>query len=189
MRAASCRRKAKAFQIFGSRWEQHVLGYPKSFFPTGEYGPLDDAVAAGVNTWKADSIEELAKAAGLPEKELAATVKRYNELVEKGYDEDYGVDPQYFGWNGIIEPPFYAIAYWPNVYTIGVGLVCDENNQVVSTEGRHIPGLYAAGNAGGSFFGYYYPVNGFSAAGVSHALVGGPLAAATALGKSLDNLA
>lgn len=51
-----------------------------------------------------------------------------------------------------------------------------------------IEGLYAAGNAGGSFFGYYHPVSGFSAAGVSHALVGGPLAAASALGKTLDDL-
>ena len=51
-----------------------------------------------------------------------------------------------------------------------------------------IEGLYAAGNAGGSFFGYYCPVSGFSAAGVSHALVGRPLAAASALGKTLDDL-
>ena len=108
-------------------------------------------------------------------------------MVEKGIDEDYGVDPELLKWNAIKEPPFYAVAYWPNVYTIGVGLVCNEDNQVINTDDEPIKGLYAAGNAGGSFFGYYYPVSGFSAAGVSHALVGGPLAAAAALGKTLDD--
>ena len=164
-----------------------MLDYPKAFFPTGEYGPIDDAVKAGVNTWSADTIEELATKAGLPKDALAKTVNRYNELVEKGIDEDYGVDPELLKWNAIKEPPFYAVAYWPNVYTIGVGLVCNEDNQVINTDDEPIKGLYAAGNAGGSFFGYYYPVSGFSAAGVSHALVGGPLAAAAALGKTLDD--
>ena len=89
------------------------------------------------------------------------------------------------------------MAYWPNVYTICASLVCDDSNQVLDGDDNPIEGLYAAGdvsgsffsgNAGGSFFGYYCPVSGFSAAGVSHALVGGPLAAASALGKTLDDL-
>ena len=74
------------------------------------------------------------------------------------------------------------------VYTICASLVCDDSNQVLDGDDNPIEGLYAAGNAGGSFFGYYCPVSGFSAAGVSHALVGGPLAAASALGKTLDDL-
>lgn len=177
-----------AYQIFDSRWEEHVLDYPKAFFPTGEYGPIEPAVASGLNAWSADSIEGLAQAAGLPADALKETVDRYNELVSKGVDEDYGVDPQVLAWSAISEPPFYCVAYWPNVYTVGAGLSTNENLQVLSQEGAPIEGLYAAGNAGGSFFGYYYPVSGFSAAGVTHALVGGPLAAAHILGKSLDAL-
>ena len=80
------------------------------------------------------------------------------------------------------------MAYWPNVYTICASLVCADSNQVLDGDDNPIEGPYAAGNAGGSFFGYYHPVSGFSAAGVSHALVGGPLAAASALGKTLDDL-
>ena len=72
------------------------------------------------------------------------------------------------------------MAYWPNVYTICASLVCDDSNQVLDGDDNPIEGL--------SFFGYYCPVSGFSAAGVSHALVGGPLAAASALGKTLDDL-
>lgn len=34
----------KTYQIFDSRWEEHVLNYPKAFFPTGEYGPIEGAV-------------------------------------------------------------------------------------------------------------------------------------------------
>lgn len=26
----------KTYQIFDSRWDEHVLNYPKAFFPTGE---------------------------------------------------------------------------------------------------------------------------------------------------------
>lgn len=103
-------------------------------------------------------------------------------------DEDFGVTPELFAWNAVKEPPFYAVAHCPNVYAIGVGLVCNESNQVLNESNDPIPGLYAAGNAGGSFFGYYYPVTGFSAAGVSHVLVGGPLVAAAALGKTLDDV-
>jgi len=33
----------KTYQIFDSRWEEHVLNYPKAF-PTGEYGPIEGAV-------------------------------------------------------------------------------------------------------------------------------------------------
>ena len=154
---------------------------PKHSSPQVNMGPSTTPLRRA-----ADTIEELATKAGLPKDTLAKTVNRYNELVEKGIDEDYGVDPKLLKWNAIKEPPFYAVAYWPNVYTIGVGLVCNEDNQVINTDDEPIKGLYAAGNAGGSFFGYYYPVSGFSAAGVSHALVG-PLAAAAALGKTLDD--
>lgn len=34
----------KTYQIFDSRWEEHVLNYPKAFFPTGEYGPIEGDV-------------------------------------------------------------------------------------------------------------------------------------------------
>ena len=47
------------------------------------------------------------------------------------------------------------MAYWPNVYTICASLVCDDSNQVLDGDDNPIEGLYAAGNAGGSFFGYY----------------------------------
>ena len=56
------------------------------------------------------------------------------------------------------------MAYWPNVYTICASLVCDDSNQVLDGDDNPIEGLYAAGNAGGSFFGYYCPVSGFSVA-------------------------
>ena len=39
--------------------------------------------------FKADTIEELAEKMGLPADTLAATVARYNELAQKGVDEDF----------------------------------------------------------------------------------------------------
>ncbi len=39
--------------------------------------------------YEADSIEELAKKINVPADALVATVKRYNEMCEKGEDTDY----------------------------------------------------------------------------------------------------
>ena len=80
------------------------------------------------------------------------------------------------------------MAYWPNVYTICASLVCDDSNQVLDGDDNPIEGRSAAGTAGGSCFGDSCPVSGSAAADVSHALVGGPPAAASALGKTLDDL-
>ena len=105
---------------------------------------VDDAIDLGI-CYKADTLEELAEMTGMPADALTATVARYNELCEKGEDEDFGKDPSF------LEPiseegPFYAFAIQEYIYNTLGGLDINENLEVLNTEGEVIPGLYSVGN-------------------------------------------
>ena len=61
-----------------------------------------------IDTWRADTLEELADKLGIEDKAaFLATVERYNELCEKGVDEDFGKDKKWM--HAIKKPPFYGI--------------------------------------------------------------------------------
>ena len=94
-----------------------------------------------------------------------------------------------FGWNGIKDAPFYAIERLPSKLVAAPGLTCDENLQVLNTNLEPIPGLYAAGNTQGAFFGYDYPVTGFSGFSNSRSVTGGILAVKSIMGTLDDPIA
>ena len=104
--------------------------------------------------YEADSIEELAKKINVPADALVATVKRYNEMCEKGEDTDYMKAKRYL--DPIDDGPYQA---WKMTYlfycTLG-GVRCNENLQVLDENRDPIPGLYAAGNTVGYRFGSSY---------------------------------
>ena len=76
-----------------------------------------------------------------------ATVERYNELYDKGVDEDFGKQSKYLA--PIAEPPFWGIHQWIRLTAMGGGIRVNENYQVVDEGGTPIPGLYSVGfNAG-----------------------------------------
>jgi fumarate reductase flavoprotein subunit len=139
------------------------------------------AIAEG-NAWKADTIADLAKAAGLDPDALQESVDRYNQLVESGIDEDFGVDPSILATCAINEPPFYCILYENGLLAIGAGLKSNEYMEVINEDFKPIPGLYAAGLAQGSFFGWDYNIRhiGFT---FGHNVAGGVLAVASIAGK------
>ena len=92
--------------------------------------------------YKEDTIEALAAHVGFDPEVLKATVERYNELCDKGVDEDFGKDPQYLVK---IEAPYYLLRM-PMICTDGYnGARINEFAQVIDTNGQPIPGLYAAG--------------------------------------------
>ena len=116
----------------------------------------DEAVEAGT-AWKGNTIAELAEAAGMNADELEETISRYNELVAKGEDTDYGKAAESLLYS-IEEGTLYAFDVRA-VYlgTIG-GVKVDENLQVIDIDYNAIPGLYAAGTtAGGYYTGIGYP--------------------------------
>ena len=93
--------------------------------------------------YKEDTLEALAAHVGFDPEVLKATVERYNELCDKGVDEDFGKDPQYLVK---IEAPYYLLRM-PMICTDGYnGARINVNAQVIDTNGNPIPGLYAAGS-------------------------------------------
>ena len=103
-------------------------------------------------TQSANSIEELAIAAGLPSQVLITTIRRFNEQVQSGEDLDF----QRFGPKieapapaEIMQPPFYAVQLFPTTRKSMGGPAINLNGQVLNAAGQPVPGLYAAGELTG----------------------------------------
>lgn len=117
---------------------------------------IDNALKEGKNLFKADTLDELAQKMGVPAEAFKATVARYNELAEKGRDDDFGKNAEML--TPIDTAPFYA-AYNPTMLLVVLGgLKINTKMQVLDSGNQVIPGLYAAGNASGGFFANDYPV-------------------------------
>jgi hypothetical protein len=106
--------------------------------------------------FSADTLEELAtkvtdnpyQRPNMPPDYLAATIKRYNEIVDMGHDPDFErTNPKY----KIAKPPFYAAWATPVIHDCYVGLRINMQCQVQDMKGQVIQGLYCGGeSAGGS---------------------------------------
>ncbi len=96
--------------------------------------------------YKADSIDALAGAAGLPPRELAATIEAYNYGVQTGND--------FLGRRHLpvplAKPPFYAIRHQGVSITSTAGLAVDGELRVIRRDGAPVDNLYAAGEILGS---------------------------------------
>lgn len=104
----------------------------------------------------ADTLEELAAQAGIEEDGLIATVKRYNELCEKGHDDDFAKDPSYMF--PVKKGKFYGIRLVNCTYSMVGGIEVNGKGEVLDTNLRPIENLYAAGDcAAGSVYGPYTP--------------------------------
>lgn len=112
-----------------------------------------------VKEYKADTIEELARAAGLNPEALAETISEYNSDIDKyGYDKKFGRS-KWGGTHGmepvpkIDTPPFYAVICKVALSSCKGGVKINPKAQVVDQFGDVIPGLYAAGEVTGGLFG------------------------------------
>lgn len=126
----------------------------------GAAGGGDKAMMAGATLYAADDFETLGGYLGYTGEALdnfVASIERYNELCEKGCDEDFGKDPRLM--LALKNPPYYAYCGTKEIGVVMVttsGLVVDENSRVLGNDYRPIKGLYAAGNCSGCRFGYSY---------------------------------
>lgn len=184
------------WQIIDSGWkdqwqEIQPRGFHEAYFNCGAVFTKEDmenafvsAVESG-NIHQADTIEELAKVAGIDENQLVPTVDRYNEFVDKGYDDDFLKTPEILKHTGIKKGPFFAIPRVPMILCITGGLEINKKTQVLDEDYNVIEGLYAAGNVAGGMFAYDY---GMIIGGMSNgrAMTFGQLAAKAALGVSFD---
>lgn len=138
---------------------------PAIAMPEGE--PAEH-LAAG--TWvQADTLEELAVAAGLDPVVLTETVARFNGFAASGVDEDFGRGTDeydtFFASAGnpnkalvpVTQGPFYAAQFVLSDLGTKGGLVTDAAGRVLDQAGVPLPGLYAASNSTASVFGSAYP--------------------------------
>src|SRR5262249_47287587 len=100
---------------------------------------------------RADSLTALAQAAGLPATNLVETVRRWNQMIETGKDNE--VDR--FGPSSserppkLEKPPFFAVQFFPLSRKSLGGVAVDLNCRVLDKQKQPIPGLYAVGELTG----------------------------------------
>ncbi|MCW2594038.1 MAG: succinate dehydrogenase/fumarate reductase flavoprotein subunit [Mycobacterium sp.] len=139
-----------------------VMATNVSFSPTSEYH------AAGL--WhEAETLADLAQRIDVPADNLADTVLRFNELVRRGADQDFGRGQEPFDrafTNGasplapIDTPPYRAAAFGVSDLGTKGGLRTDVDGRVLDVADKPIPGLYAAGNTMAAVSGTTYPGGG-----------------------------
>jgi fumarate reductase flavoprotein subunit len=133
----------------------------------------------GVEIFKADTLEELAQLTGMDPENFVAQVERYNGFCETGVDEDMGQTTLI----PIGDGPYYAVSVKTiTMGTIG-GLKTNSENQVLSTDGTPITGLYAAGELiNGKYFNQVYVSGDAQLLCTDSGILAGAGAAAFALG-------
>lgn len=105
---------------------------------------------------RADDFHELAEKLNMHDPdEFVRTVERYNELCEKGVDEDFGKES--YRMVKLDQPPYFGVRQSGCVGVSLSGVLIDEDMHVLDEKRNPIPGLYAAGtDSGGYFAGTYY---------------------------------
>ncbi len=131
----------------------------------------------------ASSVAELAQKIGVPQKALEAAVKSYNHGCAEGHDGEFFKDVKYM--RPLNTQKLYAVQLRSNFFAAYGGLNVNRQFQVLDTQNRPIPGLYAAGLEVSGMVGHTYSTwssghaFGFAAYSGRHAA----LNAAKAIGK------
>lgn len=136
----------------GAKWPGVVIPPQglKNYMPD-EPGAKKGVFPSFINTFSANTLEELARKLELPADALVATVKRYNEMVAAGRDEDFGKPADKMA--PVVKAPFYGIHRTIRISAIVSGMLVDEHHNALNADGKPIKGLYLAGNLSGGFYG------------------------------------
>lgn len=155
-------------QVFDSNYMTQAADWPGRLYSPEEmkaYMPEDPAPKTGVypsliNTYVADTLEELAVKLECDPKTFVANVKRYNELCKKGQDDDFGKPSSKMV--PVLKAPFYGIHRRMRVSAVCSGMLVNDNYQALDADAKPIGGLYVVGNLGGGFYGGVdYPLTVF----------------------------
>ena len=112
-------------------------------------GAINGYVRKGF-TVEGATVEELAGKIGVDPKGLVETMAKYNGYVKAGEDKDFGKTalPR-----ELVKAPFYAIEVSPAVHHTMGGVRINTNAEVLTANGKVIPGLFAAGEITGGVHG------------------------------------
>lgn len=179
--------------VFDSHWEENVRNAPCDHGSVDldnpiiadrliaemaalECGPeggqvtsaLTSTSTSTVTMFKADTLDELADYLGYTGEakvNFLASIERYNELCDKGVDEDFAGDPA--AMYPVKDAPFYGAVTESrrnSMLCTVTGLMIDGEQRVLDADFEVIPGLYATGNNSGCRYAVSYstPVAGCS---------------------------
>lgn len=128
----------------------------------------------GISVEVADNLEELATKIGMDPEKLSKTVSDFNNSIDRSITFDPNVKdgraaaalPVKSNWAAPIETgPFYAYGVTCGItFTFG-GIKSDTHGRVLDGKGKHIEGLYVAGEMLGGLFSANYPGGSGLAAG------------------------
>ena len=140
----------------------------------------------GVGEHVADTLEGLAREAGIDTAGLLGTVQAFNDSIRTSVAFDPNIrdgrsadtTPPKSHWaNPIAEGPFYAYPVTCGItFTFG-GVRGDSYARVLNEDGSVIPGLFACGEALGGLFSENYPGGSGLAAGIVFGRIAGRAAA------------
>jgi fumarate reductase flavoprotein subunit len=108
----------------------------------GGYSVKD--LVAKKTVYTGDTLEELAANIGVDPQTFLQTVHTFNAQVESFSDAEFG-RTVFNGTEKLLKGPFYASPCSPSVHITLGGLLFDQNNNVLTTQGKPIEGLYAVG--------------------------------------------
>ncbi|MCY1361565.1 3-oxosteroid 1-dehydrogenase [compost metagenome] len=137
--------------------------------------------------FQGETIADLAAKAGIDASQLEQTISQFNKHARLGTDPEFGKggdiydhsqgDPDHKPNPNLApleEGPFYALKIVPGDIGNFAGIKTNENAQVLSSDGKPISGLYAAGNDALSFIsGGYAGAGGTLGPGMTLAYIAG----------------
>ena len=131
---------------------------------------------------KADPLDELAAALGLPEGSLSAEVEKYNGYCAAGLDPEFARKTEF-----LVpleeEGPYYAFEVKPSFTNTQGGPRRAVDGHVVDTQGNPIPHLYSSGELGSIWADVYQ-----GASNIGECLIFGRISGRNAAASKDDNL-
>lgn len=144
----------------------------------GKIKPFTMSVSSDVQSGylkRGGTLDELARAIGIPPSALQSTVAAFNEGAERGEDLAFGRGSNVYQRSlgdadhqpnpcvaPLKEAPFYAVAVQPADLGMSSGIVTDEHARVLSVDGQPIGSLYTCGNDMASIMEGAYPGPGIT---------------------------
>ncbi|ETT54144.1 MULTISPECIES: FAD-dependent oxidoreductase [unclassified Paenibacillus] len=143
-----------------------------------------ESMVANGDGFKGNTLEELAKNAGMDPAVFAADFKLYEEAAKTGTDTEFGKAKEYLVPMGSSGPYYAVIAEINNLCSVG-GLLVNTKFQVLNDKRLPVKGLYAVGvESEGVLFNDTYVGNGVGLGySFTSGRLGGEDAAAGALAK------